>query len=57
MQGCRNLLGQSFSHSVLPSENQDAGQPFQVLVCQRNPVFTYAASPSLQQSRHNIKYN
>lgn len=53
MLGCRNLPGQSFSQSVFPSENQNAGQPFQVLVRQRNPVVSLTASPRLQQSNHN----
>lgn len=55
--GCENSPGESFSQRVFSCQNDDAGQSFQILVCVRDPVFILTASPRLQHSHNDIKFN
>lgn len=51
-----SLPGEGFSERVLPCKDDDAGQPFQILVRVRYPVFILTASPRLQRDTKHDYY-
>lgn len=45
-----SLPGESLSKRVFPCEDDDAGQPLQILIGVRHPVFILAPSPCLGEN-------
>lgn len=45
------LLGESLSKRVFACDDDDAGQPFQILIGVWYPVFIVTASPNLRKTK------